>query len=352
MDKRYQVFVSSTFADLEEERRRVIQTLMEMDCIPSSMEFFPALDEEQWKFIKRVIDDCDYYLLIIGGRYGSLTNEGISYTQKEYEYAVEKGLKVVALLHGTPDEISVSKSELDADSRNKLKLFREEVSANRLVRFWKSADELPGLVALNLPKTIKIYPAVGWIRANQSSNNELLNELNEVRKRNDELEKMLAEARQNKPDEILNLASLDELIKIYGTTYRIENAGTSSVRKIEGLWDFNVKWRSLFALIAPYLLEHPNDKHAKSELEKVLYKKARPNSTASGYIDDQIYQTIKIQLQALNLVSVRYSKTTRGSMSLFWSLTPTGHSLMMKLRTVKSKKVEPSSDDGSTQTLT
>lgn len=85
MDKRYQVFLSSTYADLKDERQKVIQTLMEMDCIPSGMELFPATDEEQWEFIKKVIDDCDYYLLIIGGRYGSINAEGISYTEKEYD---------------------------------------------------------------------------------------------------------------------------------------------------------------------------------------------------------------------------------------------------------------------------
>ena len=53
MDKKYQVFVSSTYADLQEERQAVTQTLMEMDCIPAGMELFPALDEEQWAFIKR-----------------------------------------------------------------------------------------------------------------------------------------------------------------------------------------------------------------------------------------------------------------------------------------------------------
>lgn len=110
MDKRYQVFISSTYADLQQERQRVIQTLMEMDCIPSGMELFPAADEEQWEFIKRVIDDCDYYLLIIGGRYGSTTNEGISYTEKEFDYAIDKGIKVIALLHGSPEEIAMSKS--------------------------------------------------------------------------------------------------------------------------------------------------------------------------------------------------------------------------------------------------
>lgn len=53
MDKRYQVFVSSTFTDLKDERSAVIQTLMKMDCIPAGMELFPAMDEEQFEFIKK-----------------------------------------------------------------------------------------------------------------------------------------------------------------------------------------------------------------------------------------------------------------------------------------------------------
>jgi hypothetical protein len=165
MDKRYQVFISSTYADLQQERQRVIQTLMEMDCIPSGMELFPAADEEQWEFIKRVIDDCDYYLLIIGGRYGSTTSEGISYTEKEYDYAIEREIKVIALLHANPEEIPMGKSEIDPELRGRLKAFREKVSKNRLVKTWKAADELPGLVALSLSKTIKTYPAIGWVRA-------------------------------------------------------------------------------------------------------------------------------------------------------------------------------------------
>lgn len=70
MEKRYQVFVSSTYEDLQEERREVMQALLELDCIPAGMELFPASSENQWSLIKRVIDDCDYYLLIIAGRYG------------------------------------------------------------------------------------------------------------------------------------------------------------------------------------------------------------------------------------------------------------------------------------------
>ena len=55
MDKRYQVFVSSTYVDLTDERQAVIQTLLEMDCIPAGMELFPASDDEQWSLIKRAL---------------------------------------------------------------------------------------------------------------------------------------------------------------------------------------------------------------------------------------------------------------------------------------------------------
>lgn len=116
MDKRYQVFLSSTYSDLQDERKKVIQTLMEMDCIPAVMEIFPAADEEQWEFIKKIIDDCDYYLLVIGGRYGTTAEEGISYTEKEYDYAIQKGLKVIAFLHKEPDAIIAGKTQYCSDT--------------------------------------------------------------------------------------------------------------------------------------------------------------------------------------------------------------------------------------------
>ena len=53
-DKRYQVFVSSTFVDLKEERQTVMQVLLEADCIPAGMEIFPATGE-LWELIQNVI---------------------------------------------------------------------------------------------------------------------------------------------------------------------------------------------------------------------------------------------------------------------------------------------------------
>jgi hypothetical protein len=188
MDKRYQVFVSSTYDDLRNEREIVMRTLVKMGCIPAGMELFPAVDEEQFEFIKKVIDDCDYYLLIIGGRYGSATSSGLSYTEKEYNYAKKAGIKVIALIHDKPEDIPAGKSESAPKLRKKLEAFRNKVAKNRLVNFWTEANELSGFVALNVSNAIAMYPAIGWVRANQVSNTELLAEINELRKNKERLE--------------------------------------------------------------------------------------------------------------------------------------------------------------------
>ena len=188
MDKRYQVFISSTFSDLMEERSKVMHAIMSLDCIPAGMELFPSADEEQFNFIKKIIDDCDYYLVVIGGRYGTLSEDGIGYTEMEFDYAISKGIKVMAFLHKNLENIPVGKSDIDPEKREKLLAFRQKVSTGRLVKFWNNADELAGQVALSLNQTIKMYPAVGWVRANLVSSAESLQEMNELRKQLAELQ--------------------------------------------------------------------------------------------------------------------------------------------------------------------
>lgn len=108
MDKVYQAFVSSTFSDLEGERKKVSDTLSKAGFIPAGMELFPATSLQQLEFIKRVIDRCDYYIVIVGARYGSLDGEK-SFTEREYEYAVSKKIPVLAFIHKNPGKIAAEK---------------------------------------------------------------------------------------------------------------------------------------------------------------------------------------------------------------------------------------------------
>ncbi len=189
-DVRYQVFVSSTYADLREERQAVIQALLEIDCIPAGMELFPAANEEQFSFIKRVVDLSDYYVLIIGGRYGSITSEGISYTELEYDYALETGKPVCAFVHSDPGSIIQAKTETTEALALKLEAFREKVRGGRLVKMWKNSEELPGKVAIALNHAIKNYPSPGWIRGNQGVSIDMYKDLEELRRENEALRKV------------------------------------------------------------------------------------------------------------------------------------------------------------------
>lgn len=326
MDKRYQVFVSSTYTDLKEERWKAIQAVIELDCIPAGMELFPAIDEEQFEFIKKVINDCDYYILIIGGRYGSTTAEGISYTEKEYDYAVSKGLKVIALIHGNPEDIPFGKSEKDPILRERLEQFKKKVSGGRLVKFWKSVDDLYNHVTVSLVHTMNKFPAVGWIRANRVASLELLTEMNDLRKQNSQLQAAVAEL--NFEPKIENLAGLEDKIELKGRCWE------KYYRRYEA-WSAILTWREVFGYISPYLVRIPNDEYVKTVLTSAAFSRSGQSDGENPSLDHQLFRTIAVQLQALGLVKVQYSESTTGAMNLFWSLTPSGERLMVELRTVK-----------------
>ncbi|MES2491114.1 MAG: DUF4062 domain-containing protein [Pseudomonadota bacterium] len=330
MDKRYQIFVSSTYTDLKDERQGVMQALMELDCIPAGMELFPAADEEQFNFIKKVIDDSDYYLLLIGGRYGSTTADGISYTEMEFDYAVSKGLKVIALIHGEPNNIPFGKSESDAELRQRLENFKEKVMDGRLVKFWKNTSELPGLVALSVSRAIKTYPAVGWARATSMPNEQMLIENRELQKQNENLKQSVRELKQKKAIAVPDIADLNSVYKFEGS-YSSANAGRTG----SYTFDITISWKNLFVLIAPYLVDHPNDVAVKQIFSRVLLE-ASGRSGHSARVNDQQFKTASIQLQAYGLVTVQYLKTTAGGHSLFWGLTDDGQRKMIEGRVIRS----------------
>jgi uncharacterized protein DUF4062 len=136
-DRRYQVFVSSTFLDLQDERTAVVGALLQMEAFPAGMELFPAADDDAWTLIKRVIESSDYYLLVVGGKYGSVDPETeLSYTEMEYDYAVAEDKPVMAFLHANPEKIEFGKSEKDDAAREKLNAFRKKVETERHVKYW------------------------------------------------------------------------------------------------------------------------------------------------------------------------------------------------------------------------
>ncbi|WP_297334127.1 DUF4062 domain-containing protein, partial [Flavobacterium sp.] len=145
-DKKLQVFVSSTYTDLREERQAAVEAILSSGHIPAGMELFSAGDESQMTVIKRWIDESDIYLLILGGRYGSLEPaSGKSYTHLEYEYALEKRKPLFAIVI-TENALNekVKSNGIDFMERENTGLHNEfrKIVLSNISKFWDDKKDI------------------------------------------------------------------------------------------------------------------------------------------------------------------------------------------------------------------
>lgn len=170
MNKKLQVFVSSTYTDLIEERQAAVQAILDAGHIPAGMELFKA-GKSQMKTIQKWIDDSDVYMLILGGRYGSIEPvSDKSYTQLEYEYALSKNMPVFAIvLDDSFLFTKVSSCGKDAifEKRNTYKYnsFKDKVESN-IVKYVSNIDQISSVVHAQLNYIINSneYNLIGWIK--------------------------------------------------------------------------------------------------------------------------------------------------------------------------------------------
>lgn len=329
MDKRYQVFVSSTYEDLQDERREVMQALLELDCIPAGMELFPASNDDQWTLIRRVIDDCDYYLLVIGGKYGSTNEDGISYTQMEFEYALKTGKPIISFLHKSPDTIPSGKSEQDPEKKEKLEEFKK-LAKKKLIRFWDTPVNLGSVVSRSMVRLIKDYPAEGWVKSGSNIDPESTKEIAYLQKENRRLKEKLELANSQAPDGAEKLSQGDDVVDI-------EFYCTSSMDFNGRYANISMTWNEIFKLLSPRMIngcgEDQLEKTLNSYLEVKLAKEAN-ESQINLEIDDlrvlpKSFQTVIIQFRALGLIQVEENKKNKGVTE--WRLTNYGDRMMTQL---------------------
>ncbi len=162
MNKRkYQIFISSTYMDLKKVRREISKVILNMGQIPVGMEQFPAASVEQFEYIKKQLDDCDYMVLVIGNRYGSICEEtALSYIEMEYDYAVKNNIPVLTFICRNP------KSSKNCDNVDALNKFIKKVS-KKLCCICKKT-ELPSRVIQSINQAIDDYKRPGWVRENNT----------------------------------------------------------------------------------------------------------------------------------------------------------------------------------------
>lgn len=332
MDKRYQIFVSSTYSDLKEEREAVIHALWRSKYIAVAMEQFPATDEAKLKYICRIIDESDYYVVIIRGKYGSLTNDGISFTEQECDYAIERKKPVLAFLFKSPGKLPVDDTEKDQEKSRKLDAFRKKLE-NRpgFVNYWENCDQLVNAIKDSIRENEKTQSGIGWIRGDRTIGSSVYND---------------------KADIVfpLDCAHGSDLFEIAYTVSERSN-DNKIIEKESG--DYKISWDMLFEKLAELIRLEEGDDSILRKLREIIRENNNIDGKLIVNIKSSYLEQARHQLEALGLIEA-ISKTREINHGLMktvndvmgiptnyiaWTLTDKGRRYISKLRALKRPPV-------------
>lgn len=357
-DVRYQVFVSSTYEDLREERQQATQAILEMNHMPSGMELFPASDLSQWELIKTVINESDYYVVIVGGRYGSIhKSTGLSFTEMEYDYATSQGVPVLGFVRKDIKKIPAGLVEADPVARAKLDAFREKVTS-RTCRLYDQSVELGMLVMKSLMNEMRTNPRVGWVRADQARGKEdiereqtLIDDLAAKDRSIKRLERQLRD--RSVPLEGISRDDLAHGEDLYPLTVTFQDSNKKHVAL-----DVAITWDEIFSVVAPpmygYILRRGPPAHNKlvgsysfegGLIEYVRTKIISRCGTRQLNILPHQIDDILIQFRQLGLMAMtEKTKEDDGEDFRGYSLTKAGEEYLTRIK-VKLRKSSPSKVD-------
>jgi hypothetical protein len=206
MDKKFQVFVSSTYKDLKDERQAVVSAILEAGHIPAGMELFASGDKSQLETIKRWIEDSDVFMLILGGRYGSVESDsGKSYIELEYDLANACGKPYFAAVMQDDyfgekvkkDGVEVVETEHNADHKR----FKTVVTS-KICKFFSNLDQLKLIVHQSLLAIERDRKVMGWVRAdNVPDAKAVLDQIAKLNEENSALREKLSQAKAELPPE-------------------------------------------------------------------------------------------------------------------------------------------------------
>ncbi|MEL0637818.1 DUF4062 domain-containing protein [Marinomonas sp. TI.3.20] len=336
MDKKYQVFISSTYEDLKEERDQAIKAVLEMGHIPVGMEMFSAADEEQWQLIARQIEATDYYVIIVGHRYGSETPEGISYTEKEYDYAKSCGVPSLGFVIDEKASWPVDRVDKDSKKKKKLDGLKNKIKS-KPVHFWSGKEDLHGKISISLIKAMNGNPRTGWTRTDESLDASITKELSRLSAENSKL--------RDENNKLLNkqLEAVDEIRDVVNILN--ENSRTLQIRS-EASFDTATEHTrtllQLFLAVAPNLiLENTNEGIASNVSYSIVGTKYH-NFWPFGKTPTE---HLMADFAALDLVEPSKKKHPVSDKSSYWSLTRIGKQVQKRSRRIQLEEGITTSED-------
>lgn len=313
-----------------DERKKVSEAVAKAGFVAEGMEIFPASSQKQMDFIQRVIDRCDYYILIIGGRYGSLDHDGLSYTEKEFLYAKKRGIPILAFVIKSTDDLPAKKIEPASERLEKFERFKNSLTRETMVDFWSNPDELSMKAVAALAQARNLHEGTGWIRGDQAAKTNILSEINELRKENSKLKNKLADAKPSEIFDDIDLATLDEEFTIRATSNSTSN-GTRTK-------NFAVSWQSILAAVGSAFRTPSNTTGLDFGLKRLCREKRDLPTTATLTINKTDKETILMQFEALGVMKSNVYNLKNGGSAVFHKLTSAGLASTLRANVVRSEK--------------
>ncbi|WP_282372351.1 DUF4062 domain-containing protein [Pseudomonas sp. PS02290] len=287
MKRKLQVFVSSTFLDLISERQAAVSAILKAGHIPAGMELFTAGDKSQMDTIKKWIDESDAYMLILGGRYGSIEPiSGISYTELEYDYAVEQDKPLFAVVITEPSlELKIKANGttfFEKEHPQALKLFRTKVLSN-ISSFFDDEKDIRLAVHESLSDFASGRELKGWVRADEIVDTKPLFE--EIKKLSDENQRLKETLAEQEKKAISNRTSqADNFVEI---TNMMKSIDIKIPAKINNGKDASSNLFNIFVGNRDTLISGVTNAASGSDLEAFFYFNVCPKLQVHGLVENE-----------------------------------------------------------------
>ena len=153
------IYISSTFEDLQDHRKRVYQQLRRVGHDVIAMEDYVAQDQRPLTNCLSDISGCDLYVGLFAWRYGYIPEDHgprrLSITEHEYRHAIDEGKECLAFLLDEKFEWPPVKQDShtgDGEGGKRIRQLRQELSTQKQVAFFSTPDDLASLVGAAVEK--------------------------------------------------------------------------------------------------------------------------------------------------------------------------------------------------------
>lgn len=313
MKKKLQIFISSTYLDMKEERQAAVEAILKSGNIPAGMELFTAGNESQLQSIMRWIDESDIYVLLLGGRYGSIEkSSGLSYTEVEYDYAVSQKKPYFSIVI-TDDAIDlklkkIGKDAIESEEPKKLKEFREKVLSN-ISSFYSETKDVKLAIHETLQDFKERYDFSGWVSGKNMEEAESLMEENrtlrlkidELLQNNEKKSLVINSEVKNKVEESNDNSEFDDIIEVF-SNMKIRTDKLYSNQKEEK------EYRIIDIIInnKPRLINGVYNRADMSEYDKLYFFNIFPKLAVHELAENLALQGVRYRLFRLSKKGLKF----------------------------------------------